>query len=108
MLVQLTSLDPIWTLFTIIGILTLFGKKKKDEKEDGETGEASTPTPASTSNFFDAHSCIDIQLFYNIYSNSSSSCSGKFTYSSKPFAREHFKLLSTAEKLAKSSAGRRG
>ncbi|OLD11016.1 MAG: hypothetical protein AUI93_05950 [Crenarchaeota archaeon 13_1_40CM_3_52_10] len=51
MLVQLTSLDPIWTLFTIIGILTLFGKKKKDEKEDGETGEASTPTPASTSNF---------------------------------------------------------
>src|SRR5712692_4624410 len=51
MLVQLTSLDPIWTLFTIIGILTLFGKKKKDEKEDGETGEASTPTLASTSNF---------------------------------------------------------
>src|SRR4029077_6519138 len=42
MLVQLTSLDPIWTLFTVIGILTLFGKKKKDEKEDGETGEAST------------------------------------------------------------------
>src|SRR5690348_18439530 len=51
MLVQLTSLDPIWTLFTIIGILTLFGKKKKDEKEDGETREASTSMAASTPNF---------------------------------------------------------
>ncbi len=48
MLVQLTSLDPIWTLFTVIGILTLFGKKKKDEKEDGENGEASTTMAAST------------------------------------------------------------
>src|SRR5216684_8400917 len=50
MLVQLTSLDPVWTLFTIIGILTLFGKKKKDEKEDGDTGEASTAMAASTPN----------------------------------------------------------
>src|SRR5467141_242581 len=50
MLVQLTSLDPIWTLFTVIGILTLFGKKKKDENEGGETGEASTTMPASTPN----------------------------------------------------------
>jgi KaiC/GvpD/RAD55 family RecA-like ATPase len=50
MLVQLTSLDPIWTLFTVIGILTLFGKKKKDEKDDGETGEASTTMAASTLN----------------------------------------------------------
>src|SRR5713101_3059038 len=48
MLVQLTSLDPIWTLFTVIGILTLFGKKKKDEKEDGETVEASTPSATLT------------------------------------------------------------
>jgi len=48
MLVQLTSLDPIWTLFTVIGILTLFGKKKKDEKEDGEAGEASITAAAST------------------------------------------------------------
>src|SRR5438132_3508210 len=48
MLVQLTSLDPIWTLFTVIGILPLFGKKKKDEKEDGENGEASTTMAAST------------------------------------------------------------
>ncbi len=48
MLVQLTSMDPIWTLFTVIGILTLFGKKKKDEKEDGETVEASTPSATLT------------------------------------------------------------
>ncbi len=48
MLVQLTSLDPIWTLFTVIGILTLFGKKKKDEKEDGETAEASAPSATLT------------------------------------------------------------
>jgi KaiC/GvpD/RAD55 family RecA-like ATPase len=50
MLVQLTSLDPIWTLFTVIGILTLFGKKKKDEKDDGETGKASTTMASSTLN----------------------------------------------------------
>jgi KaiC/GvpD/RAD55 family RecA-like ATPase len=48
MLVQFTSLDPIWSLFTVIGIFTLFGKKKKDEKEDGETGQGSTPTATST------------------------------------------------------------
>src|SRR5712692_9771148 len=48
MLVQFTSMDPIWTLFTVIGILTLFGKKKKDEKEDGETIEASTPSATLT------------------------------------------------------------
>ncbi len=48
MLVQLTSMDPIWTLFTVIGILTLFGKKKKDEKEDGETVEVSTPSATLT------------------------------------------------------------
>jgi KaiC/GvpD/RAD55 family RecA-like ATPase len=48
MLVQLTSLDPIWTVSTIIGILTLFGKKKKDEKEDTETADVSTPTSTST------------------------------------------------------------
>src|SRR5437867_602125 len=53
--VQLTSLDPIWTLFTIIGILTMFGRKKKDEKEGQETQDASTsvstsePTPPVTS-----------------------------------------------------------
>src|SRR6267378_5077977 len=50
MLVQVTSLDPIWTLFTVIGILTLFGKKKRDEKEHGETGEASTTMATSTPN----------------------------------------------------------
>jgi KaiC/GvpD/RAD55 family RecA-like ATPase len=50
MLVQLTGLDPIWTLFTVIGILTLFGKKKKDEKEGGETGEASPTMAASGPN----------------------------------------------------------
>src|SRR6266571_764333 len=48
MLVQLTSLDPVWTLFTVIVILTLFGKKKKDEKEDGGTVEASTPSATLT------------------------------------------------------------
>src|SRR3989441_6898968 len=48
MLVQLTTMDPIWTLFTVIGILTLFGKKKKDEKEDGETVETSTPSATLT------------------------------------------------------------
>src|SRR6266704_1879818 len=48
MLDQLTSMDPICTLFTVIGILTLFGKKKKDEKEDGETVEASTPSATLT------------------------------------------------------------
>src|SRR5437870_9487385 len=50
MLVQLTSVDPIWSLFTVIGILTLFGKKKKDEKDHEETGESSTPTPTSPPN----------------------------------------------------------
>jgi len=51
MLVQLASLDPIWTLFTVIGILTMFGRKKKDEKEGQETEDVSTsmstlvPTP---------------------------------------------------------------
>src|SRR3989475_710215 len=50
MLVQLTSLDPIWSLFTLIGILTLFGKKKKDEKDHEETGESSTPMPTSAPN----------------------------------------------------------
>jgi KaiC/GvpD/RAD55 family RecA-like ATPase len=48
MLVQLTNLDPVWTLFTIVGILTLFGKKKKEEKENEETGEGTTSTPTST------------------------------------------------------------
>src|SRR6266702_1462439 len=50
MLVQLTSLDPIWSLFTVIGIFTLFGKKKKDEKDHEETGESSTPMPTSAPN----------------------------------------------------------
>src|SRR3989442_14542469 len=50
MLVQLTSLDPIWSLFTIIGILTLFGKRKKDEKDHEETGESSPPMPTSAPN----------------------------------------------------------
>src|SRR2546425_3321405 len=50
MLVQLTSLDPIWTLFIVIGILTLFGKKKKGEKEDEQTAEASTSSSASSPN----------------------------------------------------------
>ncbi|TMI09141.1 hypothetical protein E6H34_02240 [Candidatus Bathyarchaeota archaeon] len=55
MLVQLASLDPIWTLFTVIGILTMFGRKKKDEKEGQGTEDASTsvstsaPTPPVTS-----------------------------------------------------------
>src|SRR3989441_2145331 len=50
MLVQLTSLDPIWSLFTVIGILTLFGKKKKDEKDHEENGESSTSMPTSAPN----------------------------------------------------------
>src|SRR6266436_142092 len=50
MLVQLTTMDPIWTLFIVIGILTLFGKKKKDEKENEETAEASTSSSASSPN----------------------------------------------------------
>src|SRR5437899_10398920 len=50
MIVQLTSLDPIWPLFTIRGILTLFGKRKKDEKDHEETGESSTPMPTSAPN----------------------------------------------------------
>src|SRR2546428_9301744 len=50
MLVQLTSLDPIWSLFTVIEILTLFGKKKKDEKDHEETGESSTSMPTSAAN----------------------------------------------------------
>src|SRR5437867_11412483 len=48
MLVQLASLDPIWTLFTIIGILTMFGRKKKDEKESETTENASTSASTST------------------------------------------------------------
>src|SRR5437660_6698978 len=48
MLVQLDSLDPIWTLFTIIGILTMFGRKKKDEKESETTENASTSASTST------------------------------------------------------------
>ncbi len=50
MLVQLTSLDPIWTLFTVIGILTLFGRKKRDEKEGEEAEEASTSVSTSMPN----------------------------------------------------------
>src|SRR6266581_604453 len=50
MLVQLTSVDPIWSLFIVIGILTLFGKKKKDEKDHEETGESSISMPTSASN----------------------------------------------------------
>ncbi len=50
MLVQLTSLDPIWTLFTVIGILTLFGKKKKDEKADKDNEEPSPPIAIATPN----------------------------------------------------------
>ncbi len=50
MLVQPASLDPVWTLFTVIGILTLFGKKKKDGKEDEVSGEGSSSMSASTSN----------------------------------------------------------
>ena len=50
MLVQLTSLDPIWSFFVVIGILTLFGKKKKDEKDHEETGESSTSMPTSAPN----------------------------------------------------------
>jgi len=80
MLVQLTGLDPIWTLFTVIGILTLFGKKKKDEKEDGQNGEASTTMASSRS--------------------------GDFAYSSKPFTIERSQLVSTAKNLVCSSAGR--
>src|SRR2546425_381481 len=50
MLVQLTSLDPIWSLFTVIGILTLFGKKKKGDKDHEETGESLTSMPTSAPN----------------------------------------------------------
>src|SRR5205807_1961682 len=50
MLVQLTSLDPIWSLFTVIGILTLFGKKKKDEKDHEEIVESSISMPTSAPN----------------------------------------------------------
>ena len=50
MLVQLASLDPVWTLFTVIGILTLFGKKKKDEKEGKDAEESSPPIAASAPN----------------------------------------------------------
>ena len=48
MLFQLASLDPIWTFFAIIGMLTMFGRKKKDGKEEEETGEVSTSLPTST------------------------------------------------------------
>src|SRR6267143_1064874 len=47
MLVQLTSLNSIWTFFVVIGILTLFGKKKKDGKEE-ETGAGSSSMSTST------------------------------------------------------------
>ena len=47
MLVQLTSLNSIWTFFIVIGILTLFGKKKKDGKEE-ETGAGSSSMSTST------------------------------------------------------------
>jgi KaiC/GvpD/RAD55 family RecA-like ATPase len=50
MIVQLLSLDPIWTLFAVFGILTLFGKKKKDEKENEETQEASASSTSSPPN----------------------------------------------------------
>lgn len=49
MIVELTGLDPIWSLYTVIGILTLFGKKKKDEKEDKDIEEESTSSATSTS-----------------------------------------------------------
>jgi KaiC/GvpD/RAD55 family RecA-like ATPase len=43
MLVELIGLHPIWTLFTVVGILTLFGKKKDDKKEDESV--AGSPGP---------------------------------------------------------------
>ena len=48
MLVQIASLDPIWNLFVVIGILTMFGRKKKDEKEGEEAEAVSTATARST------------------------------------------------------------
>ncbi len=48
MIVQFAGLDPIWSLFTVIGILTLFGKKKKDEKESSDAEEPSPPVATST------------------------------------------------------------
>ena len=42
MIVELVGLNPIWTLFTLFGILTLFGKKKDDKKEDASTSGTST------------------------------------------------------------------
>src|SRR3989442_14379226 len=50
MLVQLTSLDPSWTLIDVIGIRTLFGKKKKGKKKNEQTAEASTSSSASSPN----------------------------------------------------------
>ena len=47
MLVELLGVNPIWTLFTVIGILTLFGKKKDDKKEEASTGGSpSLSTPS--------------------------------------------------------------
>ena len=48
MLVHLAGLDTIWTLFTVIGILTLFGRKKKDEKVGEEAETVSTPITSAT------------------------------------------------------------
>src|SRR5712692_732961 len=50
MLVQLASLGPIWTLFVVIGILTMFGRKKKDEKAGQETEDSSTSASTSAPN----------------------------------------------------------
>jgi KaiC/GvpD/RAD55 family RecA-like ATPase len=47
MIVELVGLNPIWTLFTVLGILTLFGKKKDDKK--GDESAAGSPGPASLS-----------------------------------------------------------
>ena len=52
MLVENLALNPIWTLFTLVGILTLFGKKKdernSDETAQGSSGSAQIP-PQDTS-----------------------------------------------------------
>src|SRR5947199_9194782 len=54
----------------------------------------------------DNHDRIDAQLSNNIYSNPTSSRSGDFAYSSKPFTIERSQLVSTAKNLVCSSAGR--
>ena len=44
MLVENLGLNPIWTLFTLVGILTLFGKKKDEKKGDESAQGSSGPT----------------------------------------------------------------